>query len=76
VYPNRVSKETGCPIVRAYRELGGQGTFAAMHWGTFRLTDEDPLEPPQRIRAAWKAAELANERLWVARHGETRIIAG
>ncbi len=62
--------------VRAYRELGGQGTFAAMHWGTFRLTDEDPLEPPQRIRAAWKAAELANERLWVARHGETRIIAG
>jgi hypothetical protein len=29
-----------------------------MHWGTFRLTDEDPLEPPRRARAAWNAAGL------------------
>jgi len=27
-----------------------------MHWGTFRLTDEDPLEPPRRTREAWREA--------------------
>src|SRR5690606_34606092 len=42
--------------VRAYQELGGSGIFAGMHWGTFRLTDEDPLEPPARTRAAWAEA--------------------
>ncbi|MGI9182774.1 MAG: MBL fold metallo-hydrolase [Longimicrobiaceae bacterium] len=60
--------------VRAYRELGGEGVFAAMHWGTFRLTDEDPLEPPERTRAAWGAAELPRERLWIPAHGETRVV--
>jgi N-acyl-phosphatidylethanolamine-hydrolysing phospholipase D len=60
--------------VRAYRELGGEGVFAAMHWGTFRLTDEDPLEPPARLREAWAAAALPPQRLWVARHGETRRV--
>jgi L-ascorbate metabolism protein UlaG (beta-lactamase superfamily) len=25
-----------------------------MHWGTFVLTDEDTLEPPQRLRQALK----------------------
>jgi len=42
--------------VRAYGDLGGRGLFVGMHWGTFRLTDEHPLEPPERTRAAWEAA--------------------
>src|SRR5690606_24101952 len=29
--------------VRAYLDLGGRGAFVAMHWGTFRLSDEPPL---------------------------------
>jgi N-acyl-phosphatidylethanolamine-hydrolysing phospholipase D len=57
--------------VRAYRELGGRGAFVPMHWGTFRLTDEDPLEPPVRTRAAWAAAGLDAGDLHVLRHGET-----
>lgn len=60
--------------VRAYRELGGGGIFAGMHWGTFRLTDEDPLEPPVRTRAAWADAGLADDLLWIPRHGETRTV--
>jgi N-acyl-phosphatidylethanolamine-hydrolysing phospholipase D len=59
---------------QAYRELGGTGICAAMHWGTFRLTDEDPLEPPARMLAAWTAAALPPQRLWIARHGETRVV--
>ena len=60
--------------VRAYRELGGEGTFAGMHWGTFRLTDEDPLEPPEKAREAWATAALPAERLWVPAVGETRRV--
>ncbi|MBV9773828.1 MAG: MBL fold metallo-hydrolase [Gemmatimonadetes bacterium] len=60
--------------VRAYGDLGGAGDFVAMHWGTFRLTDEDPLEPPVRTRAAWREAGLPEERLWIPRHGETRVV--
>ena len=60
--------------VQAYLELGGEGLFVGMHWGTFRLTDEDPLEPPVRTRAAWEAAGLPADRLWIPRHGETRVV--
>ncbi|HWL39345.1 MAG TPA: MBL fold metallo-hydrolase [Gemmatimonadaceae bacterium] len=45
------------------------------HWGTFKLTDEPIDEPPARARAAWSAAGLPPEDLWVMRHGETRDIA-
>ncbi len=61
--------------VRAYREMGGTGVFIPMHWGTFRLTDEEPLEPPVRVRSAWAGAGLPPERLRVLRHGETVVVA-
>lgn len=60
--------------VRTYQELGGEGVMGGMHWGTFRLTDEDPLEPPVRTRAAWAEFGFPAERLWIPRHGETRVI--
>lgn len=59
--------------VRAYVDLGAAGLFCAMHWGTFRLTDEHPLEPPRRVREAWRHAGLDDAALWVPAHGETRI---
>jgi N-acyl-phosphatidylethanolamine-hydrolysing phospholipase D len=43
-----------------------------IHWGTFRLTEEPMEEPPQRAAASWRAAGLDEDRLWVARFGETR----
>jgi N-acyl-phosphatidylethanolamine-hydrolysing phospholipase D len=46
--------------------------MVAMHWGTFVLTDEPLDEPPQRVRAAWASAGLADDRLWVMAPGETR----
>ncbi|HET8655605.1 MAG TPA: MBL fold metallo-hydrolase [Longimicrobiaceae bacterium] len=62
--------------VQAYLELGGRGVFGGMHWGTFRLTDEPPCEPPERARAAWATAGLPAERLWIPAHGATRVVCG
>ena len=47
----------------------------AIHWGTFRLTTEPMDEPPRRVAARWKEVGLAEDRLWVARFGETRRLA-
>lgn len=48
--------------------------MAAMHWGTFKLTDEPLDEPPRRARDAWARAGLPAELLWVLAHGETRAL--
>ncbi len=56
---------------QAFEWLGAK-TFCAMHWGTYKLTDEPIGEPPERIRAYWTRRGLAPERLWVFDVGETR----
>jgi L-ascorbate metabolism protein UlaG (beta-lactamase superfamily) len=56
---------------RAFEVLGARN-FVAMHWGTFRLTDEPLGEPPERLRAWWSARGHAAERLWIMDIGETR----
>jgi L-ascorbate metabolism protein UlaG (beta-lactamase superfamily) len=53
-------------------ELLGARTLIAMHWGTFKLTDEPVGEPPQRIRAWFQKSGHAEDRLWVMDVGETR----
>jgi L-ascorbate metabolism protein UlaG (beta-lactamase superfamily) len=49
-------------------------TFVAMHWGTFRLTDEPLGEPPERLRAAWRGRTLPEERLCILDVGETKLL--
>jgi N-acyl-phosphatidylethanolamine-hydrolysing phospholipase D len=64
--------------VRAYRDLMAPNAGApdplmlALHWGTFRLTDEPMDEPPARARTAWREHGLDESRLWIAKFGETR----
>lgn len=53
-------------------EMLGARNLVAMHWGTFRLTDEPLGEPPERIRALWKEKGWPEERLWLLDIGETR----
>ncbi|HTR76511.1 MAG TPA: MBL fold metallo-hydrolase [Gemmatimonadaceae bacterium] len=66
--------------VRIYQDLVAPHPGAAfpvmlaIHWGTFRLTDEPMDEPPRRAVARWHSAGLAADRLWIARFGETRAI--
>lgn len=56
--------------VQACRDVGA-GAMVGMHWGTFRLTDEDPLEPPVRARSAWAAVGRAARDLHIPAHGQT-----
>lgn len=53
-------------------ELLGARVLVAMHWGTFKLTDEPIGEPPERVKAWFDAKGYPRERLWVLDVGETR----
>lgn len=54
----------------------GAGRLVAMHWGTIRLTDEPPFEPPERFRAAARAAGLeVASRAIVPAIGETLALS-
>jgi L-ascorbate metabolism protein UlaG (beta-lactamase superfamily) len=50
--------------VQAWVDLGAQHLLA-MHWGTFKLTDEPLDEPPRRLEAEWARRGLPAEQLHV-----------
>ena len=56
--------------VRAFEILGAK-TLCAMHWGTFKLTDEPLGEPPERVRACWDKRDRGDTKLYVPDVGET-----
>jgi L-ascorbate metabolism protein UlaG (beta-lactamase superfamily) len=56
---------------QAFLDLGAR-TLVAMHWGTFKLTDEPLGEPPGRIRTFFREHGLDEERLWILDVGENR----
>ncbi len=57
----------------AWQALGARHLLA-MHWGTFRLTDEPIGEPPARMRAWWSKQALPEQRLWILDVGEARAL--
>ncbi|XXF79063.1 MBL fold metallo-hydrolase [Myxococcaceae bacterium GXIMD 01537] len=59
--------------VRAYEALGA-ARFLAMHWGTFKLTDEPLDEPPRRLDAEWSRRGLPREHLHVLAVGESLTV--
>jgi N-acyl-phosphatidylethanolamine-hydrolysing phospholipase D len=61
--------------VEAFERLGARN-LVAMHWGTFKLTDEPLGEPPTRLRARFAERGLGAERLWLFDIGETRALGG
>jgi L-ascorbate metabolism protein UlaG (beta-lactamase superfamily) len=56
---------------RAWEALGARHLLA-MHWGTFKLTDEAIGEPPARLRACWAERGLDPARLWIVDPGAPR----
>ncbi len=64
--------------IAAYRALiddgGGAPPCLALHWGTFRLTDEPVDEPPRRFAQRWIESGLPPDANWTLAHGETRAL--
>jgi L-ascorbate metabolism protein UlaG (beta-lactamase superfamily) len=60
--------------VRAYVDLKAKDFFA-MHWGTFKLTDEPLDEPPLRLSAEWERRGLTAEQKRVLAVGEIAQIS-
>lgn len=59
--------------IQAQIDLHAQRSVA-MHWGTFLLSNEPLLEPPQRFRQHANAAGMDADQAVVLRHGETLIV--
>jgi L-ascorbate metabolism protein UlaG (beta-lactamase superfamily) len=55
-------------------ELLGARNLLAMHWGTFKLTDEPVREPPERARRWFREHGHPEDRLWIFDVGETRAL--
>ena len=68
--PQHMNPEDAC---EAFAALGARN-FVAMHWGTFKLTDEPLGEPPERVRRACEQRGLDPARLWILDIGETRAL--
>ncbi|MFI8192261.1 MBL fold metallo-hydrolase [Streptomyces sp. NPDC085946] len=59
--------------VRACEDLGAT-IMAPMHWATFLLSAEPPLEPLHRVRAAWARAGRPRDHLWDLAIGASRVL--
>jgi L-ascorbate metabolism protein UlaG (beta-lactamase superfamily) len=60
--------------LRAFADLGARRVIA-MHWGTFKLTDEPLDEPPMLFREGAKARGLSPDAARVAAVGETIVLS-
>jgi N-acyl-phosphatidylethanolamine-hydrolysing phospholipase D len=56
----------------AHRDLQAEHSIA-MHWGTFKLTDEPLDEPPLYLRRSMKETGVSDNSFLVMKFGETRI---
>lgn len=70
MHPMHVNPEEA---VKIHHDVGSR-LSVAMHWGTFRLTQEPLDEPPRALAAALAAAGVHHDQFWVMQHGETRIL--
>jgi N-acyl-phosphatidylethanolamine-hydrolysing phospholipase D len=71
--PRRLMRGVHCTpeeAVQIARDIGAR-RICGMHWGTIRLTDEPPFEPPARFRAAAHAAGYAEDAIHLPPIGGT-----
>jgi L-ascorbate metabolism protein UlaG (beta-lactamase superfamily) len=59
--------------VQAFLDLGA-AVMAPMHWATFLLSSEPPLEPLTRLHAAWSAIGLPPESLCALPIGASHVV--
>jgi N-acyl-phosphatidylethanolamine-hydrolysing phospholipase D len=57
--------------VRAFIDLRAK-KMLAIHWGTFKMTDEPMEEPPKKLTEAVAAHQMSADDFWVFKLGEMR----
>lgn len=67
----KASHATPEEAVRIARDLKAKRALG-MHWGTIRLTPEDPYEAAGRFKAAARAQGYGADNAWIMKIGETR----
>lgn len=67
----QASHATPEEAVKIARDLKAKQALG-MHWGTVRLTPEDPYEAAQRFKAAAQAQGYGADNAWIMKIGETR----
>ncbi|MBF0224311.1 MAG: MBL fold metallo-hydrolase [Desulfobacterales bacterium] len=55
-------------------DLGAEQSIA-IHFGTFRLTDDGQDDPPNLLKASLQEFSVSEEKFWILSHGETRDVA-
>jgi len=68
----RASHTTPEEALQGFADVRGQH-FVPIHWGTFDLAEEPLDEPPKRLVAEAHRLRLSLDRIWVLRHGQTRL---
>ena len=58
---------------QAFLDIGTK-IMIPMHWGTFDLADEPLDEPPRALLMAADSLGIDRGRIWLLKHGETRIM--
>ena len=56
--------------VKIHKDIKSKKSFA-IHWATFPLTEEDPLEPSLELARARNVHNLSHEEFFTMAHGET-----
>lgn len=60
--------------VQLMQDVGATQAMA-VHWGTFKLTQEAFDQPPRDLAAALRQQGLPDTCVWLMRHGETRAVS-
>lgn len=71
--PRWFMKDVHCnpeEAVKIHKDLKSKKSFA-IHWATFPLTDEDPIEPALELARARNLHNLSNDSFFTMAHGET-----
>ncbi len=71
--PRWFMKDVHCnpeEAVKIHKEIKSKKSFA-IHWATFPLTDEDPIEPALELARARNLHNLQNDEFFTMAHGET-----
>ncbi len=59
--------------LQAFEDLQARN-FVAIHWGTFKLSDEPLSEPPGLLQKTASKQNIPAKKLWILKHGETRLL--